>query len=251
MRSLCQVRSGQRPAHDIRPRSGQELLRRRQQREILEMKNHKAIAVGTVAALLAGMLGHAAEAQLSIQPLGVALQSTWQGGSGNPPFNWQSSPNWTNNAPPTGTAILPQLVNPANASILVPSNGNLTSIGTLNFTSTDPSPTAYTLTLGQGASHFDVLDQGVIGPGQAAATFIILPANTTSFQNASTGGLATFIINPGGTLDLSNPNRNPVGLATMTTGPMTNGGTIILGIPNVVGNTLTVIGNYTGGIGSG
>src|SRR5262245_12851881 len=87
-------------------------------------------AVGTVAALLAGMFGLPTQAQIA--PIGTTLNATWQGGSGNAPFNWNASPNWVGNAPPTLTATFPQLANPANASVLVPSNGNLTSIGTLN-----------------------------------------------------------------------------------------------------------------------
>src|SRR5262245_62963262 len=114
-----------------------------------------------VAALLAGTLAVPAQAQIPIDPTGTTLVATWQGGAGNAPYNWQSSPNWVENKIPIQTAIFPQLANPANASVINPGNGNLTSIGTLNFTSTASSPTAYTLTLGQGSSHFDVFDQGV------------------------------------------------------------------------------------------
>src|SRR5262245_55791465 len=197
-------------------------------------------AVGTGAALLAGLFGLAAQAQTS---------QTWTGGNNpQPPLNWQASSNWTNNTVPTVTAIFPQVV-PAAASIVNNSSGSSISIGTINFTSVAANPTNYTLTF-VGPSFF-VTGQGITGPdpAQAAATLIMQPGNTTFFQSASTGGLATFVIRPGGTLDLS--NRNPTGLNTMTTGPMTNEGTVNLGIANVVGNTLTVIGNYTGRTGSG
>src|SRR5215813_12606828 len=42
---------------------------------------------GAVAALLAGMLGLPAQAQVLIEPIGTTLDATWQGGVGNAPFN--------------------------------------------------------------------------------------------------------------------------------------------------------------------
>src|SRR5262245_31150510 len=82
-------------------------------------------AAGAVAVLLAGMLGLPAQAQIPIEPIGTTLDATWQGGSGSSPYNYNSSPNWAGNQPPTRTATFPQLANPANATLLLPSNGSL------------------------------------------------------------------------------------------------------------------------------
>jgi hypothetical protein len=206
---------------------------------------------------------------------------TWVGGTGQ--NQWGNNNNWSPNGQPSAstTAIFPPTASSLTPFVNIPNAmaGALefNSPGyTLNLTSghseltisgagiigSSPTPTInlgpgtdiihFLNASGSGAATFNINSGGLAdftnNSNAQTATFFINNGGRASFSQNSTGGMATFNINPGGTLDLS--GHAVPGFPTptnMTAEAINNGGQIILATtPLVAGNTLTVLGAYTG-----
>ncbi|WP_084788972.1 autotransporter outer membrane beta-barrel domain-containing protein [Bradyrhizobium sp. Cp5.3] len=166
--------------------------------------------------------------------------ATWIGGTGTD--QWNNQNNWQ---PQSGGHGVPLLI--ANFTNLAPvadrtvRDQNSQSIGTLNFTA--PS---YVLSLENG-SVFTVNGTGFVINNPANRPIVdvgVVHGGTIKFTNASTGGVAKFVIASNGTLDMSG-RTTPTG---MTAGAIDNAGRIIVANSNAnsVGNELTVFGTYIG-----
>ncbi len=175
-------------------------------------------------------------ATLSLE-LGLATSAhaqstaTWE--PNNP--NWNSGGNWNPSGPPSGTAIFPAVtINTVN----FPSAA--TTIGTLEFQAPD-----YSVNIVSGNSTLNIIGQGIVSSAANRPTVNIAQSgDAVFFLGTSSGGLARFVIGPGGLLDTSLRTTT----TGMTAGSVDNGGLINLANPDrvTVGNQLTVFGPYFG-----
>ena len=197
---------------------------------------------GLVASLLAG---------LCIGALPTHAQgATWVGGGGGPEFGlWNAHQNWGEPglAIPTGTAIF-QTHEPTSVTIsLTDQHPNPpTNIGSIQF---DAGALAYSFT---NNTTFDITSGGIVNNSASQQTFInnsllnflnsstagnTLPSTIvhttsgglTSFFDSSTGGLARFITDSGGKVDISTLTS-----AGMTSGSIEGAGTYNLGSKQLI-----------------
>jgi outer membrane autotransporter protein len=172
-------------------------------------------------------------------PFGTTTEpAAWIGGTGT--NQWNNQNNWQTQS---GAHAVPLLV--ANFTGLTNNrtvrDQNSQSIGTLNFTAP-----GYVLSLENGTV-FIVNGTGFVINNPANRPIVdvgVVNGGTIRFTNASTGGLARFVIGPAGTLDTSLRTTT----TGMTAGSIDNGGLINLANPDhsTVGNELTVFGSYFG-----